>query len=165
MEGALDDHAADRTGPSHEQQALAVVRVVLGLMLVSTFFENLGKGAYTAAGYKGVIDYYIKNGHSPAIWKAIESVLASNAAIVAPLQAMGELGMGVLLVAGVAIRVVGVAAGGFLFGLWLSELGTSWPWELALYVVAAFCLAWGRAGRAWGVDGLIARRRPAWRLG
>jgi len=161
----VDDHAAVKAGPSLEQQALAVIRVVLGLMLVSTFFENLCKGAYTAAGYRGVIDYYIKNGHSPAFWKAIESVLAANSSIVGPLQAIGELVMGVSLVAGIAIRVVGVAAGGFLFGLWLSELGTSWPWELALYVIAAFCVAWGRAGRTWGVDGLIARRRPDWRLG
>ena len=146
----MDDHATVTTGPSLERQALAVIRVVVGLMLVSTFFENLGKGAYSPAGYKGVIDYYIKNGHSPASWKAIESVLAANASIVGPLQAIGELGMGVSLVLGVAIRVVGVAAGAFLFGLWLSELGTSWPWELALYVIAAFCLAWGRAGRTWG---------------
>jgi hypothetical protein len=153
----LDDHAAVTTGPSLERQALAVIRVVVGLMLVSTFFENLAKGAYTPSGYKGVIDFYIKNGHSPAFWKAIESVLAANASIVGPLQAIGELGMGVALVAGVA--------GGFLFGLWLSELGAAWPWELALYVIAAFCLAWGRAGRTWGVDNLIARRRPDWRLG
>jgi len=161
----LDDHAAVTTGPSLERQALAVIRIVIGLMLVSTFFENFAKGAYSPAGYRGVIDYYIKNGHSPAFWKAIESVLAANARIVGPLQAIGELGMGVSLVLGVATRVIGVAAGGFLLGLWLSELGTSWPWELALYVIAAFCVAWGRAGRTWGVDAVIARGRPGWRLG
>ena len=161
----MDDLAAVTTRPSLERQALAVIRVVVGLMLVSTFFENLAKGAYSPAGYKGVIDFYIKNGHSPAFWKAIESVLAANARIVGPLQAIGELSMGVLLVAGVATRVVGIAAGGFLFGLWLSELGAAWPWELALYVIAALCVAWGRAGRTWGVDGLIARRRPGWQLG
>ena len=40
---------------------------------VKWYVENLGKGAYTAAGYRGVIDYYIKNGHSPA--KAEEKAL------------------------------------------------------------------------------------------
>jgi uncharacterized membrane protein YphA (DoxX/SURF4 family) len=139
--------------------------MVLGAMFVWVFFENLGKGAYSPSGYKGVIDYYLKNGHAPAAWKAIMSIMAANARIVAPLQALTELGFGVLLITGTATRIVAVAAGGFLFSLWLSEFGSSWFWELATPVVLAFCLAWARAGRTWGVDALIARRNPAWRLG
>ena len=161
----MDDHGTGTKGATREQRALAVLRVVLGLMILSTFFENLHKGAYTPAGYKGVIDFYINKGSAPAIWKAIESVLAANARIVAPMQAMSELGFGVLLIAGVAMRVVAAAAGVFLLGLWISELGTSWPWELAMYVVAAFCCAWAQAGRTWGVDALLVRRLPNWRLG
>jgi uncharacterized membrane protein YphA (DoxX/SURF4 family) len=152
-------------GTSREQRALAVLRVTLGAMFVWVFFENLGKGAYTPAGYKGVIDYYVKNGHSPAVWKSIISLAAANARIVAPLQAVAELGFGVFLVAGVATRVVAAAAGAFLFTLWVTELGTSWIWELAMPVVVAFSLAWARPGRTWGVDALLARRYPGWRLG
>jgi thiosulfate dehydrogenase (quinone) large subunit len=161
----LDDHATEMTGASRERQALAVLRVTLGLMFVWVFFENLGKGAYTPAGYKGVIDFYLKNGHAPAVWKAVMSVMAANASIVAPLQAAGELGLGVLLVAGVATRLTAAAAGAFLFSLWLSELGNSWFWELAVPIVVAFSLATARAGRTWGLDALLARRRPDWRLG
>jgi uncharacterized membrane protein YphA (DoxX/SURF4 family) len=134
-------------------------------MLLSTFFENLTKGAYSPAGYRGVIEHYIKNGHAPAVWKAIESAAASNARIAGPMQAVAELGMGVLLILGVATRLVGLVAGLFLFSLWLSELGAAWPWELAMYVVVAFCVAWARAGRTWGVDAVLARRIPNWRLG
>jgi uncharacterized membrane protein YphA (DoxX/SURF4 family) len=161
----LDGQAAGTMGAVPEQRALAVLRITLGAMFVWVFFENLGKGAYSPAGYKGVIDYYVKNGHSPDAWKAIMSTMAANARIVAPLQAMAELGLGVLLISGTATRIVAVAAGGFLFSLWLSELGTSWFWELATPVVLAFCLAWARAGRTWGVDAPIARRNPGWRLG
>ena len=160
----MDDHATVMIGSSRDR-ALAVLRVALGAMFVWVFFENLGKGAYTAAGYKGVIDYYVKNGHSPDAWKALISVMAANARIVAPLQAMTELGFGVFLLAGVATRVVAAAAGAFLLSLWVSELGTSWIWELGMPVIVAFCLAGGRAGRTWGVDALIARRNPGWRLG
>lgn len=152
-------------GASREQQALAVLRVLLGAMILSTFFENLGKGTYTPAGYKGVIDFYLKSGHAPALWKGIESLLASKAGIVGPLQAVTELSLGVLLIAGVATRAVGLVAGGFLFSLWVSELGAAWPWELAMYVVVAFCVAWARAGRTWGVDAVLVRRNPGWRLG
>ena len=161
----MDDQASEGTRASREQRALAVVRVVLGLMLLSTFFENLHKGAYTPAGYKGVVDYYLKSGSAPALWKGIEALLAGNARIAAPLQAMTELGLGVLLIAGAATRLAGLVAGLFLLSLWISELGTSWPWELALYVVAAFCVAYGRAGRTWGLDALLARRISSWRLG
>ena len=154
----MDDHAPER-------RALAVLRIVLGLMLLSTFFENLSKGAYTPAGYKGVIEFYLKNGHAPAAWKAIESLAASNSRVAGPMQAVAELGMGVLLILGVGTRLVGVLAGAFLFTLWLSELGAAWPWELAMYVVVAFVVAWTRGGRAWGVDAVLVRRNPGWRLG
>ena len=52
----------------HPQAAngLALVRVTIGAMFVWVFFENLGKGLYTAAGYAGLINYYIKASHSPA---------------------------------------------------------------------------------------------------
>jgi uncharacterized membrane protein YphA (DoxX/SURF4 family) len=161
----LDDQATDVVRASREQQALAVIRVVLGLLFVWVFFENLGKGAYTPAGYKGVIDYYLKNGHAPDLWKGIMSVAAGHARIVAPIQAVTELSFGVLLVTGTATRLVAAAAGGFLFTLWLSELGTSWFWELAMPIAVAFAVAYGRAGRTWGVDALLARRNPGWLLG
>src|SRR2546427_108035 len=48
---------------------LAIVRVTIGAMFVWVFFENLGKGLYTPAGYAGLINYYIKASHSPAAWK------------------------------------------------------------------------------------------------
>jgi uncharacterized membrane protein YphA (DoxX/SURF4 family) len=162
----LDDHATKmRDSREQQAQALAVLRVALGLMFVWVFFENLGKGAYTPAGYKGVIDYYLKHGHAPLIWKEVMSVLAANARIVAPLQAATELGLGVLLLAGAATRVAAAAAGAFLFSLWLSEFGSSWIWELAIPVVVAFSLSWARAGRTWGLDAMLARRRAGWRLG
>src|SRR5260221_4962689 len=50
---------------------LAIVRVTIGAMLVWVFFENLGKGLYTPGGYAGLINYYIKSSHSPAVWKAV----------------------------------------------------------------------------------------------
>ncbi len=126
----MADQATDVVGASREQRALAVLRVWIGLLFVWVFFENLGKGAYTPAGYKGVIDYYVKMGHAPDLWKGIMSVMAANARFVAPIQAATELSFGVLLVTGTATRVVAAAAGAFLCSLWLSELGTSWFWEL-----------------------------------
>jgi uncharacterized membrane protein YphA (DoxX/SURF4 family) len=140
---------------------LAIVRVTIGAMLVWVFFENLGKGLYTPAGYAGLINYYIKTSHSPAAWKAIMGLMASHAAMAAPLQAIAEISLGILLVVGLLTRPVALVAFLYLGSLWISELGTSWIWELLVPVLASLALVVGRAGRAWGVDALLARRRPS----
>ena len=139
---------------------LAIVRVTIGAMLLWVFFENLGKGLYTPAGYAGLIGYYIKNSHSPAIWKSVMSLAASHAAMAAPLQGVTEISLGILLVIGLFTRPAAFVAFLFLGSLWISEFGTSWIWELLVPVLASLALAVGRAGRAWGVDGWLARKRP-----
>jgi uncharacterized membrane protein YphA (DoxX/SURF4 family) len=139
---------------------LAIVRVTIGAMFLWVFFENLGKGLYTPGGYAGLIDYYVKSSHSPAVWKAIMGIMASHAAIAAPLQAMTEISLGILLVIGLLTRPAAFVAFLFLGSLWISELGTSWIWELLVPVLACLALAVGRAGRRWGADAWLARRWP-----
>lgn len=137
---------------------LALVRVTVGAMFVWVFFENLGKGLYTAGGYAGLIDHYIKAGHSPPAWKAIMGLLASYAAIVAPIQGLTEISLGILLVIGLLTRPAALVAFLFLGSLWISEWGTSWIWELLVPVLACLGLAIGRAGRALGVDAWLSQR-------
>ena len=140
---------------------LALVRVTIGAMFVWVFVENLGKGGYTPAGYAGVINYYIKSSHSPVAWKWVMGLMASHAAMAAPMQAATEISLGILLVIGLLTRPAAFVAFLFLASLWVSEWGTSWVWELLVPVIASLGLAVGRAGRAWGIDALLARRRPA----
>jgi uncharacterized membrane protein YphA (DoxX/SURF4 family) len=140
---------------------LAVVRWTIGAMFIWVFFENLGKGAYTPAGYAGVIHYYLQASHSPAAWKSVMRLMASHAAMAAPIQAATEISLGILLVIGLLTRPVAFVAFLYLSSLWVSEWGTSWIWELLVPVLAALGLAVGRAGRAWGVDALLARRHPS----
>jgi uncharacterized membrane protein YphA (DoxX/SURF4 family) len=88
-------------------------------------------------------------------------LMASNAAIAAPLQALTEISLGVLLLIGLFTRPAALVAFLFLGSLWISELGTSWIWELLVSVLACLGLALGGAGRKWGVDAWLARRWPA----
>jgi uncharacterized membrane protein YphA (DoxX/SURF4 family) len=140
---------------------LALVRVTIGAMFVWVFFENLGKGLYTPSGYADLIDHYIKASHSPAAWKAVMSLTASHAAVTAPMQAVTEISLGILLVLGLLTRPAAFVAFLFLGSLWVSEWGTSWIWELLVSVLACLGLAIGRAGRRWGVDAWLAQRRPS----
>ena len=148
-------------GQPNAANGLALVRMTIGAMLVWVFFENLGKGAYTPAGYAGVINYYLKNSHAPTAWKLVLGFMSSHAAMIAPGQAAMELSLGILLVIGLLTRPAALVAFLFLGSLWVTELGTSWIWELLVPVVASLGLAVGRAGRAWGIDALLARGRPA----
>ncbi len=118
-------------------------------------------GSSVTGGYAGVINYYIKNSHSPEVWKAVMGLVVSNAAIAAPLQALTEISLGVLLVIGLFTRPVAFVAFLFLGSLWISEFGTSWIWELLVSVLACLGLAIGRAGRRWGADTLLAQRWPS----
>ncbi len=76
------------------QAGSRIVRLTIGAMFVWVFFENLGKGVYTPAGYAGLINYYIKSSHSPAAWKAVMALAASHAAMAAPMQAITEISLG-----------------------------------------------------------------------
>jgi len=149
---------ADQPQAAH---GLAIVRLTIGAMFVWVFFENLGKGLYNPAGYASLINYYIKASHAPAAWKWVMGLMASHAAMAAPMQAATEISLGILLVIGLLTRPAAFVAFLFLASLWVSEWGTSWIWELLVPVLASLGLAVGRAGRAWGIDALLAQRRPS----
>ncbi|MGB8066051.1 MAG: DoxX family membrane protein [Candidatus Sulfotelmatobacter sp.] len=155
---------SDLTTATHRSPAadgLAIVRLTIGAMLVSVFFENLRKGLYTPAGYAGLIGYYVKNSHSPAIWKSVMALAASHAAMAAPMQAITEIGLGILLIIGLLTRPAAFVAFLYLGSLWVSEWGTAWIWELLVPVMASLGLSIGSAGRRWGVDAWLAQRWPS----
>src|SRR3989454_11763031 len=94
---------SDLTTVAHQPQAasgLAIVRLTIGVMFVWVFFENLGKGLYTPAGFAGLINYYIKASHSPAAWEAGMGLAANHAAMAAPMQGTTAVSLGILLVIG-----------------------------------------------------------------
>ncbi len=140
---------------------LALVRLTIGAMFISVFFENLGKGLYTPGGYAALINYYIKQGHAPGAWKTAMAFAASHASTAAPAQAVLEISLGVLLVLGLFTRPVALVACLYLASLWVSEWGTAWIWELLVPVLASLGLSVGSAGRTWGLDALLARRNPS----
>jgi len=162
LNGQNARRATGTTSPSRATAAcgLALIRVTIGAMFLWVFFENRGKGLYTPGGYAGLIQYYIEKGHAPAAWKSVMALAASHAALAAPMQELTEISFGVLLLIGLLTRPVAFFAFLFLGSLWMSELGTSWIWELLVPVLACLGLSIGRAGRGWGVDGWLAKRWP-----
>src|ERR1700747_2712994 len=145
----------------HAGMGLALVRLTIGAMLVWVFFENLGKGLYKPSGYAGLINDYIENGSAPALWKSVMALAAKHASMAAPLQGVTEISLGVLLLLGLFTRPVALVAFAFLSSLWISEWGTAWIWELLVPVMVSLALAVGAAGRTWGLDAFLSRKRPS----
>jgi uncharacterized membrane protein YphA (DoxX/SURF4 family) len=139
---------------------LVILRVALGVFFLSTFFENLGKGLYGAEGYAGLIRSYVRHGHAPEVWKQVMGFTAAHAAIAGPLQAILEASLGVFLILGFFSRPAAFVAFGFLSGLWLSELGIGWIWELLVPMIVAAALTLGPSGQRAAVDVALARRWP-----
>jgi uncharacterized membrane protein YphA (DoxX/SURF4 family) len=154
------NEATESADRAQARMGLAIARFTIGAMFVWVFFENLGKGLYTTAGYAGLINYYIKASHAPAAWKSVMALAAQHASMAAPAQGVTEITLGILLVLGLFTRPAAVVAFLFLASLWISEWGTAWIWELLVPVLTSLGLAVGRAGRGWGIDALLARKQP-----
>lgn len=85
---AMDQPAIQTTEGS---SALTLLRLTLGALFVWVFFENWGKGLYTADGYAGLINFYVDETTAPAAWKRVMAFIASNSAVFAPIQAITEI--------------------------------------------------------------------------
>lgn len=142
------------------EYVLAILRAALGALFLSTFFENLHKDLYTAKGYASLIRYYIQYGHAPAVWKQVMGIMAANAAIAGPGQAVLESSLGVVLIIGLLSRPAAFVAFGFLSGLWVSEWGIGWIWELLIPMILAAALALGPSSDRAAVDVALRRRWP-----
>jgi uncharacterized membrane protein YphA (DoxX/SURF4 family) len=156
---ALPNNSQEAPQP-HAGIGMAIVRLTIGAMLVWVFFENLGKGLYKPSNYASLINSYIEKGHAPAVWKSVMALAANHASMAAPLQGVTEISLGVLLVIGLFTRPAAFIAFAYLGSLWVSEWGMAWIWELLVPVMASLALAIGGAGRTWGIDSFLARRRP-----
>ncbi len=155
---SLSGNAERRSGA---RCALSMLRIVLGALFISVFFENFNKGLYGASGYAGLINYYIEKGHAPQALKSVMSLMVAHANVAGPMQAVTEISFGLLLVIGLLTRPVALAAFLFLTTLWVSEWGTAWIWELLVPMAVALALVIGSAGRTFGVDALLAKRYPS----
>jgi uncharacterized membrane protein YphA (DoxX/SURF4 family) len=157
----LKDNSSPVVNQPNARIGLALMRLTIGTMFVWVFFENLGKGLYTATGYANLIHDYIENSNAPAAWKSVMALAAAHASVAAPLQAVTEISLGVLLLLGLLTRPVALVAFAFLSSLWISERGTGWIWELLVPVMVSLALAVGAAGRTWGLDAFLSRKRPS----
>ncbi len=119
---------------------LIMLRIFLGAVFITVFFENLVFIRFTPEGYSKLVDRYAAGTAAPGFWSnGVMGFFSDNAAIFSKVQAVTEMSFGIALVVGFATGFFGISVTLFLLGLWLSELGLFWIWELLglIFVAAA----------------------------
>ena len=151
-----------RSGSSQVSRVwLAIPRILLGVILLVTWYENLSKGLYTADGFRGFI-LGLAAGHPLGFYEGfLTDVIAPIAGAFGSIQMVVELLMGLALLAGAFTPLAGLGAILFFFNLFLAYLNPNqgeWIWTYVMLVTLAVIVTFGRAGRSLGLDAILIRR-------
>jgi uncharacterized membrane protein YphA (DoxX/SURF4 family) len=147
----------------HIQSSMVLMRVILGVIILVTWYDNLTKGLYTADGLTGFFNWLFdaENGNSSSLtfYKSIlDTIIIPIAGVFGGFQMVTELLMGMGLLLGGFTRFFGVAAVVFFLNLFLAYFGGhEWIWTYVLLLLSALAVAQIRAGRRWGIDQWITR--------
>ncbi len=143
------------------RQAVAILRITLGVILLVTWYKNLQDGIYTGDGIVGLFNYLFNdNGGGPAFYRAIiNGTILQVPGLFAVFQLVGELLLGLGLLVGLLTPLAAVGAALFFFNLFLAYLGgQEWIWTYVLLTVSALVTGLTQSGRAWGLDSLLLKR-------
>ena len=99
--------------------------------------------------------------HSTAWYRPVEAWLLPHVAILAPLIAGLHIAIGTLLILGLWTETAALIAGALLLN-YMAAMGSPiyGAGDAAAYIALVIAILLGRAGRTWGVDALLATRRP-----
>ena len=141
---------------------IAPLRIILGLILLVTWYENFSKGVYTADGITGLFNYIFNEaGGGPGWYRAlIESTILQVPGLFAAFQLVAELLLGLGLLFGGLTPIAGLSAALFFFNLFLSYYGGSeWIWIYVLLTVSALTVGLTQSGRVFGLDQYLLKTR------
>jgi uncharacterized membrane protein YphA (DoxX/SURF4 family) len=140
---------------------VALLRILLGVMFITTWYSNLGKGFYTADGLVIFFNEVFPQSANPLAWYAafINEVILPIRGVFAPFQLVGELLLGVFLLVGLLTPFTSAAAAFFVMNTFLATFGHDWPWSYFMILGVLFVVFTTRAGRSLGLDGWLLKNR------
>ena len=155
------------TRESRSELMLACLRILMGVIFLAVWSDNLAKGYYSPHGWAHFVQHYADTTKVGAYASLLDKVLIPNAALFARGQFAVELVVfGLFLVLGVFTPVSGLLAAGFQLNLLVATSGipTEWPGTYIIMCLLLVAVALGQSGRTLGVDALLAKRDPHPRL-
>jgi uncharacterized membrane protein YphA (DoxX/SURF4 family) len=139
---------------------MAVLRVMMGLVFLTTWFSNLSKGLY-GDGFLPFIQGWA-NGTDFRFYAAfLNGVVIPNIEILRVVQVVTEgLIMGLFLILGLFTPLSAAVAWLFVVNLFLASYGTGeWPWTYVMMGIVLAVIALTRAGRSFGLDAWLLEKR------
>lgn len=176
---ALTEVQAEAAGSAWFGRAIAGIRVMFGLVFLSNGLAKLVPGVsgtpfgffVDAAGARDILEFEVlpggahADGHPVGLYRSlVEEVILPNYELFGPLIGVAEAGAGVLLVTGLLTPIGALGAATLQLHLhFMTLFNNKFLWEYPIYWVPLVALALIRAGRWYGLDERLARRRPgAW---
>ena len=139
---------------------IALLRIMLGLVFLTTWASNLQKGFYSADGLLNFFTRVFPQSHNPFTWYAdfITNVILPARGIFAPFQLVAEFLMGLALLIGLFTPLTCLVASFFIANTFLATYGVDWPWSyLTILGILGVCF-FTRAGRSLGVDAWLVEK-------
>jgi uncharacterized membrane protein YphA (DoxX/SURF4 family) len=158
---AKNDSTAEKGGPRIPLFWIALLRIMLGVLFLTTWGSNLTKGFYTADGLQVFFSEVFPQSANSLGWYAafIENVILPTRSVFAPIQLVGEFLLGLFLLVGVFTPITSVFAAFFILNTFLATFGHDWPWSYAMILGILFVVFMTKAGRSLGVDAWLVKQR------
>ena len=139
---------------------VAGLRILVGLMFLTTWGNNLLNGYYTPDGLAQFFTEYYPPAENPLPFYGafISNVILPIRGIFAPFQLVAEGVLSVALLFGFFTPLVSLAGIFFLLNTFLASLGHDWPWSYILPIGILVVVFFTQAGRALGIDAYLLKR-------
>ena len=139
---------------------IALLRIMIGLVFLTTWVNNLFEGFYTPEGLLRFFTEVFPQSENPLGWYAafINQVILPVRAVFAPFQMVTEFLLGLALLVGCLTPLSSLAGIFFLTNTLLATAGHDWPWAYLMPIGILVVVLLARAGRAVGVDSWLVRR-------
>lgn len=139
---------------------IALLRIMVGVMFLSTWLPNALDGLYTPDGLLTFFREDFPQSENSLVFYAnfIENVILPVRNIFAPFQLVAELLLGLGILLGAFTRFSSLAGIFFLLNTMLATFGHDWLWSYLMPIGILFVVFFTRAGRALGVDAYLAKR-------
>ena len=140
---------------------IALLRIMLGVLILTTWGSNLTKGFYTPDGLLYFFtDVFPQSANSLGWYAAfIDNVILPIRGVFAPFQLVGEFILGLFLLIGVFTPITSVFTAFFIINTFLASFGHDWPWSYITILSILFVLFMTKAGRSLGVDAWLLKKR------
>jgi len=154
------ERTSPAVGPNVPLFWIALLRIVVGLMFLSTWLPNALDGVYTPDGLQRFFTEEFPQSENSLVFYAnfIEGVILPMRDVFAPFQLVAEFLLGLAILVGAFTPLASIAGIFFLLNTLLATFGQDWLWSYILPISILVVTLFTHAGRVLGVDAYLLKR-------